>query len=251
MEEKIYFSNDPKLCGILAKPEKATDKCIILCHGLSGNKDEWGIFTKLADKLSKSFAVFRFDFRGHGESEGRSADMTVSGEEKDLEAAVRLMLGMGYRKFGILGMSFAGGAVSIFTARHQSIVKTAVLWNALIDYSSLFKPKLPWPKKFFGKKGMQKLEKDGFIDVNGFKLGKKLFDEAKSLKPWKELEKSSIPVLFVHGDKDTYVPYEDSVKYSKLLKNAKLATIEGSEHGFTGNEKEVIKLTADFFSETL
>ncbi len=249
MEEKIYFRSDLKLCGILTKPAKATGKCVVLCHGLSVDKDEGGIFAELAGRLAKSFAVFRFDFRGHGESEGRSVDMTVAGEEKDLEAAVRFLISLGYRKFGILGASFAGGAVSLFAARHQDDVKAVVLWNALIDYSSFFEPKLPWPKKYFGYKAIQKMEKDGFIRVEGFELGKKLFDEAKSLKPWKELLKLDIPVLFVHGNKDTYVPYEDSVKYSKMLK-AKLETIEGSEHGFRGNEKEVLKLTADFFSES-
>jgi fermentation-respiration switch protein FrsA (DUF1100 family) len=63
-----------------------------------------------------------------------------------------------------------------------------------------------------------------------------------------------IPILFVHGDRDTYVPYEDSVKYSKLLKTAKLETIRGAEHGFYGNKKQeeqADKVTVDFFLENL
>ena len=73
MEEKIYFTNTDglRLCGILTKPNKETQKCIVLCHGITYTKEEGGIFTELAKRLADNgFAVFRFDFRGHGESEG-------------------------------------------------------------------------------------------------------------------------------------------------------------------------------------
>ena len=72
MEEKHYFkSGDLILCGILTRPTKNTDKCIVLCHGITVDKDEGGIFTELARKLAEAgFTVFRFDFRGHEESEG-------------------------------------------------------------------------------------------------------------------------------------------------------------------------------------
>ncbi len=64
-------------------PQKKTRNCIILCHGITVNKEEGGIFTNLAKKLAKvGFAVFRFDFRGHGESEGDSINLTVTGEKK-------------------------------------------------------------------------------------------------------------------------------------------------------------------------
>jgi predicted alpha/beta-fold hydrolase len=107
MEEKFYFKNKDglKLCGILTKPTKETKSCVVLCHGITVDKEEGGIFTKLAKKLANvGFAVFRFDFRGHGESERRSVDMTITGEERDLE------------NFGILGASFAGeGSLSIYS----------------------------------------------------------------------------------------------------------------------------------------
>jgi len=258
MEEKFYFKNRDglKLCGILTKPEKETKNCIVLCHGITVDKEEDGVFTELARKLANvGFAVFRFDFRGHGESEGKSVDMTITGEERDLESSVKFLLGLGYENFGILGASFAGGAVSLYVAKHQEIVKALVLWNAVIDYHSLLESKLPWPKKYFGKEQIQKLERMGFIKIGSskFKIGRNLFVEMQKLQPWKELQKLRIPILFVHGDKDTYVPYEDYVKYSKLLK-AKLETIRGAEHGFHDNkqqEEQADKVTVEFFLKNL
>jgi len=259
MEKIFYFKNneDLKLCGILIKPENDTKKCIILCHGITVDKEEGGIFTELAKKLAKvGFAVFRFDFRGHGESEGNSINMTITGEKRDLESAIKFLHNLGYENFGILAASFGGGAVSLFIAEHQDIVKALVLWNAIIDYHSILEPKLPWPKKYFGKEVMQKLEKQGFIEIGSsrFKAGKNLFTEMRRLYPWKKLQKLNVPILFIHGDRDTYVPYEDSVKYSRMLKTAKLRTIHGADHGFHNNkeqEEQADKVTVEFFLKNL
>jgi len=257
MEEKFYFkSGSLKLCGILTKPAASTNKCVVLCHGMTVTKEEDGIFTELAQKLANAgLAAFRFDFSGHGESEGDSVDMTVAGEKEDLESAIRFLQSKGYKTFGILGASFGGGVVSLFAAEHHNIVKALVLWNPLVDYHSLLEPKLPWPLSNFAKKATQQLEKQGFIEVGPrrFKLGKPLFDELRKLQPWKGLQKLKIPILFVHGDNDTYVPYEDSVKYSKLLK-AELKTIRKAGHGFHDNKKvaeEADKATIEFFLKNL
>ena len=257
MKEKVFFeSGSLKLCGILVKPAKATKTCIVLCHGITVDKDEDGIFAELAKKLADAgFAVFRFDFRGHGESAGNSVDMTVAGEKEDLESAIKFLKNQGYQKFGILGASFGGGVVSLFAAEHRAIAKALVMWNPLVDYHAILEPKLPWPLSNFAKKAMQQLEKQGFIEVGKkkFKLGKPLFDELRTLQPWKGLQKLKIPILFVHGDKDKYVPYEDSVKYSKLLK-AELKTIRKAGHGFHDNKKvaeEADRATIEFFLKNL
>lgn len=255
MEEKVYFKNTDglKLCGILTKPQKETQKCIILCHGITVTKDEDGIYTELAKKLADSgFTVFRFDFRGHGESEGNSIDLTITGEKKDLEAAVRFLQDLGYKDFGITVASFGGGAISLFVAENKNIIKAIVFWNAVIDYHSILQPELPWPKENFGAEAMKKLERQDYIEIGSrkFKVGKALFSELRQLKPLREIQSLDIPMLFIHGDKDIYVPYEDSVKYSKLFKNAKLETIEGGEHGFHDNKEnsdKADKATAQFF----
>ncbi len=256
MEEKHYFkSGDLTLSGILIKPAKKTYKCIVLCHGITVDKNEHNnIFAELAKKLAeKGFAVFRFDFRAHGESEGNSVELTVTGEKRDLEAAIDYLQKSGYNTFGIVAASFAGGAVSLYAAEHD--IKSLVLWNATIDYHSILEPELPWAKKNFGKKAMQKLERDGFIAIGSskFKIGKPLLAEIRKLEPWKELLKLKIPILFIHGDKDSYVPYADSVKYAKML-NAKLITIKGAEHGFHDkkeNTEQADKATIEYFLQNM
>lgn len=259
MEQKIFFKNSDglRLCGILSNPKQNTKKCIVLCHGITVDKNEDGIFIKLAQELvDTDFAVFRFDFRGHGESEGKSIDLTVEGEKKDIEAAFDFLKKLGYSEFGLLGASFAGGAVSLFVSSHQKLVKALVLWNAGIDYREKLNPTLPWPKKYWGKPAFERVEKYGFTEISerGFKVGRELMKEIKTLKPWKELIKVSIPTLFVHGDRDTFISYKDSVKYSKMMKNARLETIHGAEHGFHDNKEQSglsNKVTIEFFLKNM
>ncbi|MDD5192748.1 MAG: alpha/beta hydrolase [Candidatus Nanoarchaeia archaeon] len=256
-QERIIFKNADglKLCGILSKSDYESNICIILCHGITVDKEEDGIFTNLAKEIVETnrFNVFRFDFRGHGESEGKSEDMTITGEKRDLEAAINLLKGRSYSRFGILAASFAGGAVCLYCGEHPEIPKALVLWNALIDYSSKINPVTEWGKRYWGKPAFDRVKKQGYTEIGSrkFKVGKEFMSEIKNLKPWKELKKLNIPILFVHGDKDAHIPYGDSVKYSKMFKKG-LATIKGAEHGFHDNKEdaeEANNATINFFYE--
>ena len=259
MEEKVYFDSTDglKLCGVFTYPNIKTNKCVILCHGITVDKDEDGIFTGLARKLANAgFAVFRFDFRGHGESEGNSVDMTVKGETEDIEFAVKYLESKTFSKFGLVAASFSGGAASFFTPKHQDVVKALILWNSLIDYNSHINTTTPWSKKNWGEPAFNRAEKYGFTEIGSrkFKAGRNLMHEIKSLKPWKQLLSITVPILFVHGDKDTYVPYEDSVKYSKLVKNGSLIVIKGAEHGFHDRKEDAEaadKATVEFIHKFL
>lgn len=217
------------------------------------DKNEHGIFVELSQRLvNVDFSVFRFDFRACGESEGDSVrDFTVSGQIRDIEASVKFLEKKGYKTFGLLGASFAGGAVSIFTAQHLRKIRALALWNALINYSLRLRPTTPWGKKYWGKPAIKRIQKFGFTEIGSrkFRVGKALMEDIEQMEPRKELIKADIPILFVHGDKDTYVDYHDSVKYAKMMKNAKLVIIKGAEHGFHNQKDSEManKATVDFF----
>lgn len=247
---KLYFRNNEglRLVGILSKAKHKGRACIILCHGITVDKEEDGIFTVLSSKLvAAGFDVFRFDFRGHGESQGRPVDMTVRGEEQDLEAAYKLLIGKGYSKLGIVAASFAGGAVSFFAPKHQSRIRALVLWNALINYGSSM-----W-NRWLGGENKEQLRTRGFIIRHGFRIGSGVLNEMRGIKPWRELLRFKRPILFVHGDRDDSVPYKDSVRYSKMLK-ARLETIRGGTHGFHDSKRQsdyADNATIEFFLKTL
>ncbi len=65
---------------------------------------------------------------------------------------------------------------------------------------------------------------------------------ARRLSPMTYVRKGLPPILAVHGDADSTVPYAQSVALVKALKNAgddaELITIPGGQHGFTPAEME-------------
>lgn len=255
---RIIFKNKDglKLIGILDRPKNKTKTCIILSHGFGVDKDEKGRFIELKNKLIKAgFAVFRFDYRAHGESGGDAMDLTFSGEKEDLEAAHKLLLNKGYTKFGIVGASFSGGSVSLFMANHQKDFRALVLWYPRINLITMYKVWLAGKEK-------ENLKMHGFIErKKGFNVSRKLFDETLKIKPINELKKLKIPIMFVHGNKDTKVPYKESKQYAKVL-NVELVTIKGGFHGWDNigrskgkanieHLKQAVNATVEFFIKTL
>ena len=90
----IGFANGrgDKLAGTLHEPARQVGGgAVILCHGMESNRrSEKLIF--LAEQLARrGMHALRFDFRYVGESSGKFADITYSGEVEDLRAAFELM----------------------------------------------------------------------------------------------------------------------------------------------------------------
>lgn len=260
MGEKISFKNKNglRLAGIWDVPKTALNKAIIFAHGLTADKDEYGIFVQLAQLLRENgFAVFRFDFNGHGQSEGSSINTTIKKELEDLDAALEEVKRKGYREVGLLGTSFGGSIAVLYLPKHPTTFKCLCLWNPVLDYDhSFLHPFLPWLKdqeqrilKDFKEKGWS------VIGSSKFKIGKGLFDEMRSLFPYRELGKILIPTMIIHGDKDTIIPYEDSKLYANNIKGPhEFITIGGSDHGFHDNPNHATRAnnaTLKFFKKYL
>ncbi len=253
---RISTSDTLRLAGIWHFPKNKTKKAVILAHGITVDKDEDGVFIKLANSLEKAgFAVMRFDFRGHGESDGKSIDMTVSGEMLDLEAVMAYVRKQGYLDVGLLGASFGGGSSTLYASEHQKDIACLCLWNPVLNYDHTFlNPTLPWIKA--KKAHMQKdIHEKGWTTLGSrkFVIGKVLFDEMAKYKPYDALQIIKLPTAIIHGTRDTKVPYEDSKKYVSSLQSGSLITIEDAEHGFHEPKEraKAIDATVGFFVSNL
>ena len=249
--EKIFYnnSNNQKLCGILNKSNES-DKIVIMCHGIRGNKDECGAFTKLSEKLLEiGYSSFRFDFNGHGESDGLDKDMTITKEISDLETTVNMLQKKGYGEFVLLGGSFGAGIVSLFPFEKYNNVKAIVLWYGCLDYDYVRFGNL------FTEKNKKDAEKFGYYISRSmntgkeFKLGLELFNETYEYKPYENLKKCILPKLFVHGNEDSAIPCKLSERVSSNCSNSTLKIINGGEHTFMNSNEsisEAIDVTIEF-----
>src|SRR3990167_1508754 len=88
MQKKINIRNNQgqKLVGILNIPKgKPPFPAVIICHGLSSSKDSG--YRKKINQFLEQFKIvaLRFDLAGHGESQGKFAEVTVSQGIKNIE----------------------------------------------------------------------------------------------------------------------------------------------------------------------
>lgn len=232
METVDFASSDGlPLAGTFEFPAKPSGRCVLLCHGITVDREEGGVFADLARMLAaRGLASLRFDFRGHGKSAGEFEKMTVSGEICDARAALDLVRARGFSKIGLLGASFGGGVVSYLAGERPEGVRALVLANAVLEYSI----------ELFEKRMREGFEIGGMV----FRMNPGIFKGLPDLTPGRHLISSGLPALFIHGDRDDLVPYALSVKYSGLVPDASLATIAGSGHGFHEPEASLAACTA-------
>lgn len=261
-ERKVFYKSKDgtKLCGIYSIPEKIKG-FVLLAHGINVDKNEWGnFFGDIAHELYlKGFGSLRFDFRGHGESGGEQKEMTVIGETIDLEASIKAISKYWRKNIAIIGMSFGAGPAILYAAQESTKINCLVLLCPVIDYISTFlKPVVPWAKDTFNKDGFKQLDDKGFLLLDDdFAIGAKLVQEFKVIKPFESLKTLKLPVLLMHGNKDSMVPYKVSEKYGQVNNLSEFLAIRNAEHGFAdknddaGTSKKSIKNKQLVIQETI
>ncbi len=256
MPEKVFYrsTDGVRICAILHEATFAPKGNVVLAHGITVDKDEEGAFVELATGLCAAhYNVLRFDFRGHGESGGLQEEMTIAGELHDLATSIDYARKRWSLPTRLVAASFGAVAAVIYAAERQDL-PCMVLWNPGLDLRrTFFEPKTPWAQQWFNPEAFAFLEEHGYMLLEGFKIGRSLFEEMKQLEPLKNMSKITCPVLTLHGDKDTYASYEVSKAYAKCNKQSKFITVPGAEHGFgTPDERQfVISKTVEWFQRYL
>ena len=121
-----------KLACVLQTPSfKKGEKVplVILMHGITAQKND-SLMVKLAAKLHEAgLATIRFDFDGHGASEGNFQDMTVPKEIADADVVYVYAMKLPYVKnISLLGHSQGGVVASILAGElGDDKVKSLVL----------------------------------------------------------------------------------------------------------------------------
>jgi alpha/beta superfamily hydrolase len=251
MKEKIFFKNTQgnRLCGILSDPTSQKEKpIIILCHGFSTSK-EGRTYVRLEEILNdKGISTFRFDFFGHGESEGKFEEITTLEAVDDIQNAIRFLKESDYKKIGLVGSSF-GGMASIIEAGKTNDLYVLALKSPVSDYLGLLHTRID-------QQDIKKWKKKGMIDITGVegethKIGYSFYEEAEKIKAYAAAQKIKIPTLIVHADKDETVPIGQSKKTASLIENCRLEIIEGGDHRYSKPEhfEKMLDFISDFILE--
>lgn len=226
--EKRKFKNSKGLTlAAIYEGENKNNPVVVLCHGYGSSKDKES--TKgLAEKLrSKGLCVYRFDFTGCGESEGKLGQLTPDQGQDDLQSAVKDLC---RKDFALYGSSFGGYTSLIYAS--QNPVLALGLKAPVSDYPAVMRAK-----------GNEK--ENRALDFT---------EEAYKYDVYKLAKNITAATLIVHGDADTDVPLAQSQKLLKSLASAdkELKILPGAGHIMRNNYlEEANNLLAKFFSDHL
>lgn len=236
------------LSAVVQKPAlKNNETCpiVILCHGFGGNK-EAELLEYIADTLqAHNIASVRFDFNGHGESEGEFVDMTVPKEIDDAKCVYRYVASLPYvdtTKIGIAGHS-QGGVVTGMVAgdlghRICAIVlmaPAAVLRDDAIRGNTM------------GAKYNPLDPPEYVVMPDKRKLGREFIRSAFRLPIYDISAKYHGPACLIHGTGDRIAPYTYSERYHAIWPGSELLILEGVNHGFSGNMGKVASMVTNYF----
>lgn len=231
------------LSGIYRSVEGSPKAGVVLAHGILVEKNYGGFYPALSTALARlGLESLRFDFRGHGESEGRLEEMTIAGEVEDLATAVRFLRGRQASPVGIVGTSLGAGIAVVYVAQARRTPFALILLSSILDFRRGFlEPETPWAKKWFTPSALAAAYARGTLDLGGRSLGIALVREFEAVHPAKVLRDLTVPVLMVHGAQDPIASFPAAQEAAQSSPGVKFVRVGGGEHYFEGAEVRVFR----------
>ena len=229
-----------------------TDRCtmVILMHGIFSSKD-YNPMPAIAKGLAKAgIASIRFDFNGHGTSEGRMQDMTIEKEIADAMAVYDFVKTLPYvSEIDFLGHSQGGVVASMAAGRLAAQGQDAPPRLVLLAPGAVIKNACQ-NGKFFNARFDPK-DPPEFIRCWGFmKLGRDYLLSTQDLDIYGTAAAYEGQVRILHGTKDKIVPMWCSEQYREIYGDrAELVVVKGENHTITNRRDEVVRQIVEFFSQ--
>lgn len=248
-EKDITITRDGlKLAAKVSIPDKTNYDVAILAYGFVGMMDPKvnDLLPVIAQKLQdKGMATVRFDFNGHGESEGPLDNMSIYNELEDYHAVIQYVFDnfdgldhlylIGHSQGGVLSSMMAGFYADkvdklVIMSSAATLVDDARIGTCMgVDYDPDHIP-----------------EKINFKD---FKLNDWYFRTAKFINMYDIARTYQGPTLILHGKKDKAVNNYASRHYYAVMPNSEFHLIPDSDHGLHQNRDKVYNRVVDFLTE--
>ena len=249
-EKVVIGGSKGKLSAVIQVPELDANQKVpmtILMHGFGDNKNT-PLLGLLADSLqARGIASIRFDFNGHGDSEGDFRDMTVPNEVEDAKMVYGHVRALPYvGSIALVGHS-QGGVVAGMTAgelggdKIKAVVlfaPAAVLRDDVIrgnTFGATYNP----------------LDPPEYVQIGNRQLGGDYIRTAFPLQIYPVSAKYNGAACILHGNADRIVPYSYGERYHEIWPGSQLYVLEGYGHGFSQNAYRAVGIAATFLGNEL
>lgn len=222
---EIISDRGQKLRGYLMRPEKPSDVYVFGSHGYrSDGKGEWCYFARFyVEEMGYNF--FFVDHQSHGESEGEYIGF-ASHEHKDALKWLGYMNDTFGKDIKIIlhGISMGSATVMLMTGS-DALPENVRFTVADCGYTSAM-------DEFTYKIETLKLPFKPLIPlisaINHKRAG---YDFQKDTDALSAVAKARVPMLFIHGDKDLFVPTKMVYElYASCTSEKELFIVSGADH---------------------
>ncbi len=244
-----------KLFTIIERPQ-ATGKVplVIICHGFSGHCQRPLLNDLSSNIVAQGMATLRFDFNGHGHSDGEFKNMTVLNEIDDLKDVIAWAQKQPWvENISLVGHSQGGVVVSMVSGElGEKTVKAevllaaaAVLRDDALRGNTMGATYDPW--NFKG----DYIELPHSPEAGALLLGKNYVETAIHLPIYETAANYTGPTLIVQGTHDQVVPYTYAERYKEKIKNSELRLVPDENHVFSKTQKDTSIMVADWLHSVL
>ncbi|MHA6259050.1 alpha/beta hydrolase [Sporosarcina sp. CAU 1771] len=238
-EQLALTSHDGlKLSGYYLQATKPTNKLVILTHGYLGHAKQMGLYGQHYYE-DLDYNIFMPDARGHGRSEGTYYGFGWP-ERLDLIDWTNLLVEKLGDDVEVAYHGLSMGAATVLMASGEELPSQVKAIIADSPYGSVYQLFKYQMNRMFNLPAFPLLDSTSLLTK--IRAGYS-FREASTLRA---VEKTNVPVLYIHGDSDTFVPTEMAKKlYMQTTSDKEILIIANANHGESfamDEEKYKVKL---------
>lgn len=215
--------------GMLHLPDSAEAvPAVLWLHGYFGDRGEaHRMYVEGARRLAeRGIASLRFDFRGCGDSDGEFSDTAIATQLEDARCALavlRAQPGIDGDRLAVVGFSL-GSAIASLLADEPGLA-AMVHWSPVV-----------FPVPIFARMGLYaahpELSRQGWIDANGFRVGRRFLSELAPLDPLSALAGWRKPLYVLYGAEDMVATSENAEALIAEVPGAQGECLPHGDHAF-------------------
>lgn len=229
--EKAFTFQDPagrRISAVLVSPSRRTDKVVVLCHGFMGYKDSW-TNRALSDSLARQdIATLRFDFFGHGQSEGDLQELLLTTLIAQTESAIALMHRHGFPRIALLGSSFGGLVATLVAAKTPSLAALA-LRCPVVDFPDIL-------RRRFGQVAIELWRRMGTVpsSLGRVPVHARFYEDCLRYNAYRAAQSLRAPTVIVHGEQDEIIPVDQArALHDRIPAEKVIHILPGADHRFS------------------